>query len=226
MKKGLSEWKIIDNFAQFFVNSRHSVGKFTEYKIPLMSLPEGEQTFNFHLDKRFFENMENPDIHDANLRVELTVTNRSGLYHFAFVIKGTITLICDRCLDDLVQDVDTTYSISVKYGEDYNDESDELLVIPSTDSYLNVAYMIHDTVALTIPIKHVHPLGKCNRQMTAMLRKHRTHRSDDEDAELEDRLIDEMESMDAGAEGAASDGGDAATDPRWDALKGLASDGN
>ena len=161
--------------------------------------------------------MESADIHDADLDVKLAVTHKRDIYRLDFTITGTITLICDRCLDDLIMPVDTTYSIAVKYGEDYNDEADDLLIIPESDNFLNVAYMLYDTVALTIPIKHVHPMGKCNRQMSAMLRKHRAHRPGDEDAELEDTLIDEMESMD-------TDRADTPTDPRWDGLKALSSD--
>ncbi len=181
-------------------------------------MPVGEQTFEYSLGKQFFANMESADIHDADLHVTLTVSHKQDIHHLQFDIEGTITLICDRCLDDLIYPVDTTYSITVKYGDDYNDESDELLVIPESDNYLNVAYLIYDTVALTIPIKHVHPLGKCNRQMSAMLKKHRARPAgeSDEDAELEQTLIDEMDSMDT------TD--DAPTDPRWDALKGLSSD--
>ncbi len=160
--------------------------------------------------------MESPDIHDADLQVHLTVTHKRGLYSLAFHITGTITLICDRCLDDLVLPVETDYDINVKYGEDYNDESDDLLVIPESDNYLNVAYMLYDTVALTIPMKHVHPLGKCNRQMSQMLKKHRA-RPVGEDADLEEQLIDEMDSMDDDSQEA-----EPPTDPRWDALKGLA----
>ena len=190
------------------------MGKFTEYKLPLKSMPAGTHQFEYRLDKRFFENMESADIHDADLTVHLTVTYKADIYSLDFAIQGTITLICDRCLDDLIFPVDTTYHIAVKYGEDYSDDSDELLVIPESDNYLNVAYMIYDTVALTIPIKHVHPMGKCNRQMSAMLKKHRAHQSGDEDTELEDTLIDEMETMD-------SNEPEAATDPRWDQLKKL-----
>lgn len=177
-------------------------------------MPEGEHRFEFHLDKRFFENMENADIHDADLDVVLIVVHKADIYQFDFHISGTITLICDRCLDDLIMPVDTTYGIAVKYGDDYNDDSDDLLIIPASDTNLNVAYMIHDTVALTIPIKHVHPLGKCNRQMSAVLKKHRAGGSD-EDMELEETLINEMDSMDS----APTD--ETPTDPRWDALKGL-----
>ena len=192
------------------------MGKFTEFKLPLKSLPEGTHSFEYHLGKKFFENMESPDIHDADLQVQLTVTYKRDLYTLDFTITGTITLICDRCLDDLIMPVETEYHINVKYGDDYNDEADDLLVIPESDNYLNVAYILYDTVALTVPIKHVHPMGRCNRQMRQMLKKHRARPADD-DSELEDELIEEMDSMDA------SDPAEQPTDPRWDALKGLAS---
>lgn len=167
-----------------------------------MSMPQGEQTFEFSLGKQFFVNMEDPEIHDADLIVELKVTHKADLYQFNFTIKGSITLVCDRCLDSLIMPIDTTYRIAVKYGDDYNDDNDDLLIIPLSDAYLNVAYMIHDTVALTIPIKHVHPMGKCNRRMSAILKNHRAHHLDDEDIELEES--DRQP-----------------TDPRWDALKGF-----
>jgi hypothetical protein len=193
------------------------LGKFTAYKLPLKSLAAGTYDYEYHLGKQFFTDMESADIHDADLTVKLTVTHKRDIYRLDFTITGTITLICDRCLDDLIMPVDTTYSIAVKYGDDYNDEADDLLIIPESDNFLNVAYMIYDTVALTIPIKHVHPMGKCNRQMSAMLRKHRAHRPGDEDAELEDNLIDEMETMDTERD-------EPPADPRWDGLKALSSD--
>lgn len=195
------------------------MGKFTEYKLPLKSMPAGTHEFEYKLGKQFFVNMESEDIHDADLTVKLTVVHKSDIYDVSFNISGTVTLICDRCLDDLLFPIEADYHITVKYGDDYNDDSDDLLVIPESDNYLNVAYMIYDTVALAIPMKHVHPLGKCNRQMSAMLKKHRTHQGD-EDAELENALIDEMEVMEA------NDSEKMESDPRWDGLKKLSSNGD
>ncbi len=180
-------------------------------------MPAGTHDFEYTLGKTFFTNMESEDIHDADLKVALSVVHKGDLYELNFAITGTITLICDRCLDDLEFPVDTTYHINVKYGEDYNDDSDNLLVIPESDNYLNVAYMIYDTVALTIPIKHVHPLGKCNRQMSALLKKHRATDPNDEDAALEDQLMDEIDQMDSADDRRA-------TDPRWDGLKNFKTD--
>ena len=195
------------------------MGKFSAFKLPLKSLGTGTHNFEYHLDKQFFTNMENSDIHGADLDVKLTVVYNGEFYTLDFSIAGEVTLICDRCLDDLHFPIEATYHIVVKYGEDYNDDNDEVLEIPAGDAFLNVAYMIYDTVVLAIPIKHVHPLGKCNRQMSAKLKKHRAT-TDGEDSELEDQLIEEMDSMED------SQPAQETTDPRWDALRKLGTSDN
>ena len=163
--------------------------------------------------------MESADIRDARLKVIATVNVKGDIFELTLKVSGEITLICDRCLDEMQMPVDTEYSVFVKYGEDYNDDSDNLLVIPESDNFLNIAYILYDTVALTVPIKHVHPLGKCNRQMSAMLKKHRAT-TDGEDSELEDQLIEEMDSMED------SQPAQETTDPRWDALRKLGTSDN
>lgn len=162
------------------------MGKFSAYKLPLKTLPHGSHAFDYKLQKQFFVDMESADIRDADLDVHVDVNYKGDLYEITLTVKGEITLICDRCLDDLQWPVDTTFHIFVKYGPDYNDDSDELLEIPESDAELNIAYMIYDTVALTIPIKHVHPLGKCNRAMAAALSKHRSIGVDDTDEDFDD----------------------------------------
>lgn len=172
------------------------MGKFTEYKLMLKSLPMGKHTFEYHLDKAFFQNMENADVRDADVKVVLDVNHRAEGYELHFHLTGVLTLLCDRCLDELPLELDTEYSLMVQYGDDYNDDSDTVLIIPESDNYLNVAYMIYDTAVLAIPARHVHPQGKCNRAMSAIYKKHARGASD-EDAELEDELIDEMEDMES-----------------------------
>ena len=120
------------------------MGKFTAYKLPLKSLAKGSHEFDYALGKQFFADMENTDIRNADVKVRLTVVYNGDVYDLSFVFTGEITVLCDRCLDDLVLPIDTTYHIMVKYGEDFNDDSDELLEIPDSDNYLNVAYMMYD----------------------------------------------------------------------------------
>lgn len=159
----------------------------------LKSLPEGKHTFEYHLDKAFFTNMENADVRDADVNVILDVDHRGDSYVMVFHLTGSLTLLCDRCLDELQIPIDATYNLTVKYGEEYNDDSDTLLVIPESDNYLNVAYMIYDTAVLAIPPRHVHPQGKCNRAMSALNKKYGVKNADDEDSELERELMDEID---------------------------------
>lgn len=191
------------------------MGKFSAFRLPLKSLGAGTHEFDYHIDRRFFADMENNDVRDADISVRLTVTFAHDVYNLAFHLTGTLTLLCDRCLDDLVIPVDTTYSLMVRYGEEYCDDSDDMLEIPQSDNFLNVSYMIYDTAVLAIPIKHVHPLGKCNRQMSAILKKHRAVGPDD--AELTDEILASIDDADIPA-----DDSSAPSDPRWDALRGLA----
>jgi uncharacterized metal-binding protein YceD (DUF177 family) len=196
------------------------VGKFSEFKLSLKSLSEGKHEFHYDLDKQFFANMESSEIRDANVGVDLTVAYRNGVYDLNFDCNGTVIVACDRCLDDLELPIETAYHVTVKYGDEYREDSDEFIEIPESDNYLNVAYMIYDTVSLAIPIKHVHPLGKCNRAMSTLLKKHRTQLADDPDAELEEELISEIDDAVADDAMGSSPAADSApTDPRWDALK-------
>ena len=197
------------------------MGKFTKFTLPLKSLPKGTHHFEFVPDKKFFEDMESCDIHDASLKCDVEVKYNGDIYDVTFLITGEVTVQCDRCLEEMPWPIDASYHIEVRYGDTFADDSDELIEIPSNMNELNVAYMIYDTVSLAIPIKHVHPLGKCNRQMTAMLRKHRVASKNDDDAELENDLMAGIDDDDAGGD---EEGGSAPSDPRWAALQDFAAE--
>ena len=192
------------------------MGKFTAFKLPLKSLTKGTHSFDYHLDKQFFANMENTDVRDADINVRLTVDYNGDVYALTFVVSGEVLLLCDRCLDEMQFPIDANYRLTVKYGDDYNDDSDEVLEIPSGDAGINVAYMLYDTVTLAIPIKHVHPMGKCNRAMSALLKKHRA-RPPGDDADLEEELMEGIDDEESES---------TATDPRWDALRKLSTEEN
>lgn len=175
------------------------MGKFTAYKLHLKGLPIGNHHFEYAVDSVFFKDMESADIRSGNVKVDLDLKYDGNAYSLDFTFKGEIIIACDRCLDDMPLDIDTAYNIIVKYGDEY-DEKDNVLIIPESDNYLNVAYMIYDTIALEIPLRHVHPAGQCNKEMAAKLRSHTA------DADLEETDNDEE---------------DTGSDPRWDALKNL-----
>lgn len=169
------------------------VGKFTAYKVQLAQLKDGHHEQDFVIDTDFFKNMERTDIHKADVKVHLDLEKKHDVYDCTFHCQGVVEVACDRCLDPLEIEIDTTYHIIVKYGEEYNDESDDILVIPESNTYLNVAYMLYDTVVLCIPLRHVHPIGKCNRAMLTALSKHRSAGVDGDEADDQADYTDTVE---------------------------------
>lgn len=141
--------------------------KFSQYKLELASLPEGEYKQEFVCDTAFFQSIESIDVIGGEVRVSLSLLHKNGVYDCHFSFDGEVEISCDRCLEAMSHRVDTDYDIIVKYGEEYDDTSDEVLVIPDEMRVLDISSLLHDTIVLTIPIRHVHPEGECDAQMAS-----------------------------------------------------------
>ena len=116
---------------------------------------------------------------------------------------------CDRCLDDMEQPVSSTDKLLVKFGHEYAEEGENLIVIPEDEGIINVAWFMYEFVALAIPMKHVHAPGKCNKAMSSKLRKHLRTTPDEEEEDAfipEDDVLTEEET-------------ETPIDPRWNELK-------
>lgn len=116
--------------------------------------------------------MESADIRSGEVAVALTVNHGGDIFDLSFEMKGEIVIGCDRCLDDLRQEVDTEYHIVLKYGENCGEDDDEVITVLETERSFDLSHLIYDTIALTIPMKHVHEEGGCNAEMMAQLQAH------------------------------------------------------
>ena len=184
------------------------MGKFDLYKVDLKNIRTDVQECNYLLDSQYFANIEGEDIQKGKVNVSVTITKVADAFNFSFHFEGTVTIPCDRCLDDMVFPIDTNSRLIVKFGKDYSEESDEIVVIPETEGVINLAWFLYEFVALTIPIKHVHTLDKCNKQMSSKLKKHTAKGSDDDAFNTADTIV-------------IDDKSEYSTDPRWDELKKL-----
>ncbi|KAA6302510.1 MAG: hypothetical protein EZS26_001342 [Candidatus Ordinivivax streblomastigis] len=140
------------------------------------------QQFEYLLDNQFFVSIDNEDVQKGKVKVGLTVTKIAGQFNMEFQISGTVVIPCDRCLDDMDFPLETTARLIVKLGKDYAEESDEIVVIPESEGVINLAWFLYEFIALAIPIKHVHAPGKCDKQMSAKLKKHSAKSDDDDDS--------------------------------------------
>ena len=168
--------------------------------------------YEFVLDNLFFANIDSPEVQKGKVNVVLVVKKTSRAFELNFQTDGIVWVPCDRCLDDMEQPVPSTDKLLVKFGHEYAEEGDNLIVIPEEEGEINVAWFMYEFIALAIPMKHVHAPGKCNKAMSSKLSKHlRTTPDDemDEDAFVPDEAGNEL----------VNDDTETAVDPRWDELK-------
>ena len=199
---------------QRFSTKIKTLGRFDAYLIDFRNMAQAEvRTYEYLLDNKFFSDIDGQEVQKGKVKVALKLEHKIASFELLFHITGVVYVSCDRCLDDMEIPVETGNRLIVKLGKEFAEESDEVLIISEDDGTLNLAWFLYEFVALSIPMKHVHPPGKCNKTMTSKLKKHSAKRSDDEDmddfAEEEDVLPadDEPENPEP--------------DPRWDALKKL-----
>jgi len=192
------------------------LGRLDLYKVDLKNMQQDVQEIEYLLDNQFFTNIDGEDIQKGKIRARLVITKISGVFDLSFTFSGLVIIPCDRCLDDMDFPIETSAHLIVKFGKDYSEESDEIVVIPESEGIINLAWFLYEFVALAIPIKHVHAPGKCNKQMTSKLKKHLAKSDEDEQSFGSDDMDDAVDTDDEQEE--------EKTDPRWEALRGLKED--
>lgn len=185
------------------VYSMVKVGELNTYKVELKNMREDSCLYEYTLDSQFFADIGAPDVRKGNLTVTLSVRKTGGAYALSFHTEGTVTVPCDRCLDDLELPVETDDRLIVKLGTDFAEEED-IITVPEEDGYINVGWYIYEFIMLSLPIKHVHAPGECNAAMTEILSRHLAT----ETAEETDPSDEEEDTT-----------GNGDIDPRWNDLR-------
>jgi len=146
-----------------------------DFIIPLNGLQAHQSGHSAHVGKEFFEEFENDQILDADVKVNATVEKSGKYVGIDLDLEGTVTVPCDRCLEPLTLPVDEHPCFSVKFSDtasegDYDESSGrEILVLPESDAFLDLGQIVYDYVCLSVPIVKTHPEGECNPETVKYL---------------------------------------------------------
>ena len=162
------------------------------YKIDLKALTEQESCCEWDVNDDFFQALDGSQLEHGALHVSVSIRKMAGFFEFLFHTEGTVTISCDRCLDDMEQPIEADNRLMVRLGDTYS-EDDDTITVDESEGMLDLSWFIYEFTMLAIPIKHVHAPGKCNSAMTQKL------------AELSGAVR-------------SSEEVDESVDPRWDAL--------
>ena len=167
-----------------------------QFKIDLMALTADETPLEYQLDDQFFAALDDAQVKSGSLHVSGSIRKASGLYELRLHTTGTVQVPCDRCLDMMDQPIEADLMTTVKLGTDTQDTDDDIIWVNERDGLLDTAWPIYESIALAVPIQHVHQPGDCNVLMSEKLQELSAARSSDADAQD-------------------------AVDPRWQALAKL-----
>jgi len=177
------------------------VDRLRNYGIPFKGLKEGKHQFDFEIGADFFRLFEQPLVEEGKIKVLVELNKSSALLTLTFKIEGVVETVCDKCLESMTLPVENEALLYIKFGEEYDEPTDEIIVLPHEDHEINVAQLMYEFICVVLPIRHVHPDDEngnatCNAEMLNQL-----------DNYLVEEKMEEEQDDDI--------------DPRWAALKNL-----
>jgi uncharacterized metal-binding protein YceD (DUF177 family) len=174
--------------------------KLKEFFIPFSGLKLGKHEFVYEIDNVFFESFEYQEFNGASVQVTAILEKMSNMMELEIEAEGTVNVDCDMTGEPFDQPIQSDLHLVIKFGEEYNDEDDEILIIPHGEYQINIAQYIYEMLVLAVPQKRVHP---------GVL-----------DGTLKSEILDKLEELQPKEEKKPSE----KTDPRWDDLKKLLTD--
>jgi len=137
--------------------------------ISFSQLKEGAYNYDYEITDEFFDKFEYSEIKKGTLSIGVKLEKLSGILSLEFTIKGSVMTACDICLDEFEIELASKNTLYVKFGDDFREESDEIIFMPMNSQEINIAQYIYEYIHLSLPMKRVHPeLGgksSCNPDM-------------------------------------------------------------
>lgn len=128
-----------------------------EFDIEIVKLSPKRHEYEFESGDSFFKNFEQNLIEDGKFNVKLLLDKSETMIQLRFHIVGTIQLICDRSLEVFDYPINLEQKLILKFGEESEELSDEIEIIPRNTQRINIAQYIFEFIGLSIPMKKLHP---------------------------------------------------------------------
>ena len=128
-----------------------------KYSIPFKGLREGRHSYRYDIDKTFFDEFELSEIKAGNLIAEINLFKEPQLLEMDFAIHGMVEVTCDRCLDIFNLPVQYTGRLFFKFGEESGELSDEIIILNTGLTEINIAQYLYEFIHLSLPYTKIHP---------------------------------------------------------------------
>ena len=173
-----------------------------EFAIKFVGLKLGEHCFEYTISNSFFEHFEYNEFNETDVKVKVVLNKKTTLLEFSLNASGSVNVNCDLTNEPFNQEVSNAFDLVVKFGDEYNDENEEILIVPHGEYEINIAQYIYELIVLSVPSKRIH------HGVT--------------DGTLKSDILKKLEELSPKGENDKNDSED--IDPRWNTLKKLLTD--
>ncbi|AGC76356.1 riboflavin synthase subunit alpha [Nonlabens dokdonensis DSW-6] len=171
--------------------------------ISFAGLKQGKHQFKYEVDNTFFENFGFEEFNSSSITVEAQLDKRNTIMDLLLEAQGSVNVNCDVTNEPFDLEINASMDLVIKFGEAFNDDNEELLILSHGDYEFNIAQYVYEMIVLSIPQKRVHP-GV-------------------EDGSLESDVLEKLEELSVSD---PEENKNKEIDPRWEALKKLKTDNN
>ena len=176
--------------------------KLKNFTIQFVGLKIGRHQYDYQIDDKFFEFFEYDDFNHVDVKVDLELEKKANMLDLRFSIKGIVNINCDVTNEPFDLPIENSLELVVKFGDEFNDENEELLILPHGEYELEIQQYIYEAIVLAIPYKRVHP-GV-------------------EDGSLQSEVLNKLEELQPKQKEIKEEEDE--IDPRWNKLKNLLND--
>jgi uncharacterized metal-binding protein YceD (DUF177 family) len=175
-----------------------------EFLIPFIGLKLGKHQFEYQINKAFFDSFDYDDFESSDIKVNLVFEKKTTFMELNFKHKGTIHVSCDLTNEMFDMPIKGKMRLVVQFGEEFNNDNDELLILPHGEHQIDISQYIYEMIVLSIPLRRVHPGIK--------------------DGTLKSEVLDKLNELKVKEKKTDKTQKEENIDPRWDKLKQLLTD--
>ncbi len=123
-----------------------------QFKIPIKGLVNKIYSFEFDIDRQFFEHYDKALIGECSIKVFVTFDKNISPYVLTFDISGTFLSDCDKCSAQINVPIMGNYTVYVEVSNRTESDNDEVIFISDYQDFIEIADMVNDFINLSIPI--------------------------------------------------------------------------
>lgn len=127
------------------------------FSVNIISLSHTVHLFNYEFGDEFLRFYGSDLAPQGSFRADVSLNKHETFIEADFVIKGSVSLVCDRSLESFDHPLELNRRIMFKFGDHDEEITDEIVMINRDSATLELGQYIYEFISLAVPLKKLHP---------------------------------------------------------------------